>query len=413
MADECHANNQAASEECAAEKLTVMPDELDAPMPQHEPAAPAGSSVCPYLRAKTAKEKQNAATQKLADSPLENLDKLIQARHIFHKAEHYFRACEYEHAEACYGKVSQLVPGSRWDVEAQSRCCAIATLKMLQEAERSAAEESEAIPQHHPLPCEPAQTDDPNADAMRQFKEKFAELLERARSLMEWGDLDEAQRVAQEAASLPRPDSCSKVAELVEEAQRAYASGCHDEAWDMLEKALTLDPNCPAALALQEKLMGEKAHNQCDRQGDDDEDVPTSSEDEPCETPDPREPMPCPGLGFKHSLPSIDPAIVSAMKRVAVALKQEVEDQADPVFPVPVYSLRPESRGCYADDSDTDEPPVADAPMTDLAANQQAHYLAVLKWIESMNSGGNLDDSDTEESEEPLFLLETDLDPEW
>jgi tetratricopeptide (TPR) repeat protein len=441
---------------CEVEMLTVMPKEKDA-------TGDKPTVVCPYLRDRAA-AKAPAIKPEEFPTILDNLAKLHEARRIFAKAEHHFRAGDYDAAERGYEKVMELCPGSRWDAEAQARRYAVAVLKMLQEQARSAVEEAEPADQAEPLPCEPEQCDDVNAAGMRQYKAEFIELLDAARAALDADDFPRAKELAQQAAALrtpdsgaeeasdlPAPDTCAKVAELIEAAQRAYAAGCHDEAQAFVNEALALDPDCPAAKTLQaqlnDELPGERCGEKCQT---DDEDVPPG-EQEPDQPPmSDEDPPRCPGLGLKHCLPPLDREMMEIIQRsmeemvdgtgyrgiprqrsfaeigkwaqkAVDAFCEEMGIDVDLHSPrKPRGQVRLQLGGMavcadvYSDGHGTLWFELCGHEKEqDLRDAQDTHNAKVLEWIEAMNSGGNIGGDDSEASEEPLFQLETDLDPDW
>lgn len=456
----CHVEKLAVMP-CEVEMLTVMPKEKD-------DAATKPTVVCPYLRDKAVQASAPpAVAPEQLGTVLDNLAKLQQARRVFAKAEHHFRAGDYDRADEYYGRVMELCPGSRWDAEARARRYAVAVLKMLQEAGQSAVEEAEPAQQVEPPPCEPACSDAPNDAGMQQFKQKFIELLDQARAALEAGDFQKAKNMAQEAAGLetpdnsaeeaaesPTPDNCAKVAELVEAAQRAYAAGCHCEAQAYVEQALELDPDCPAAKALQ----GQLTESQTEERGgaesqSDDEDVPDCGQ----EPPMPQEPPHCPRLGFRHRLPPVDPMMIEALQKALVEMENAATPKRDGWFASERCQNRPlaevgkwmqKAVDAFCDevgvDVDLNSPrgPRGQVRLQvgsmavcmkvrsdghgtvrfelwspekaeDLRDAQAAHNANVLGWIESMNNGGNAGTNDSEASEEPLFQLDMDLDPDW
>jgi tetratricopeptide (TPR) repeat protein len=443
---------------CEVEILTVMPKEKDA-------SGDKPTVVCPYLRDKAAAK---APVIKPEEFPtiLDNLAKLHEARRIFAKAEHHFRAGDYEAADRGYEKVMELCPGSRWDAEAQARRYAVAVLKMLQEQARSAVEEAEPADQAEPLPCEPSQCDDVNAAGMRQYKAEFIELLDAARAALEADDFPKAKELAQQAAALRTPgsdaeeasdasvpDTCTKVAELIEAAQRAYAAGCHDEAQCFVDEALTLDPDCPAAKTLQAQLNDDRPGERCgEKCQTDDEDVPTGEQEPDQPATSDEDPPRCPGLGFRHCLPPLNREMMEIIQKAMADLDdsqcgyagaprckqrslaeigewaqkavdafcQKVGIDLDLQSPrKPRGQVRLQLGGMavcadvYSDGHGMLWFELWGNEKQDLSDTQDAHNAKVLEWIEAMNSGGNLAGDDSEASEEPLFQLETDLDPDW
>jgi tetratricopeptide (TPR) repeat protein len=453
-----------------AEKLAVMPCEVEmlTVMPKENDDATKPTVVCPYLRDKAAQAKAPPIAPEQLPTVLDNLAKLQEARRIFAKAEHQFRAGDYDAAERGYARVMELCPGSRWDAEAQARRYAVAVLKMLQEAARSAVEEAEPTEpaeQVEPLPCEPASCDDVNAAGLGQFKAEFIELLDQARAALEAGDFAKAKELAKNAADLRTPDSgaeeatdssaadnCAKVAELLEAAQRAYAAGCHDEAQAFVAEALTLDPDCPAAKALQAQLSDDQPGERCgEKCQSNDQDVPVG-EQEPEQPPmSEEEPQRCPGLGFTHYLPPLDANMLADLNKVLAEMdigtgEFACERRKQPLAEAGKWAQKAVDAFCQEVGIDVDlhspRKPRGQvrlqlggmAVCADVYADghgmlwfelwghekeqnlrdaQDTHNAKVLEWIEAMNSGGNIAGDDSEASEEPLFQLDTDLDPDW
>lgn len=442
-------------------------------LPQEEPAKQAAVN-CPYLHQAPVKTAKQAKRSGLVVTPLDNLVKLEKAQRLMGIADAFYDVGQYEQAVKRYKKVMELAPGSQWDVKAQDSIIMAQAMKgidewyarfgqevldaHLEEMKKSATEEAEPI-QVRPLPCEPNVED----QALQEFKDKFCALLDQAKCAADAGDLEIAKRLALEASQLPRPE----VVGLLNAAQECVAAGCCEEAWDKVNHVLMLDPNCLAAQELQRQLI-DIAAKQCDQ-------CPFSSgceqEESPCGD---GAAASCPGIGFRHELPGVDPSIVSVMERVLIDCARpdrydyegdceeqtlEIDDEAcdlelledvELVHPIDPLSLQrllhqidDAVRDCVGvdgkswpskhaqidisvrfgrvqcqmimDQNGASQITVAIRPLKvqDLRDWQEAHNEAMRKWIEEMSGCGPRHDDDGEESEEPLYQLETDLDPDW
>lgn len=453
------------------EQLTVMPK---------EEAVKQAAVTCPYRQPVERLEKKQPRQVGMVCTPLDNLAKLQKAQAIMRLADFLYESGKYDMAVKRYRKVMELVPGSQWDVQAQDSIVMAQAMKgidewyaqfgqqvleaHLEEMKKSATEEAEPI-QVKPLPCEP-QTDD---QALQEFKEKFCGLLDQARCAVEAGDVETAKTLMREASQLPRPE----VAALLDAAQQCIAAGCCEEAWDKVNHVLMLDPNCMAAQELQRQLI-DIAANQCDQcpftPGCEQEEPPCGDDEAAS-----YDPLPCPGIGFRHELPGVDPTIVEVMERVLIECARpdrydyegdceeqtlEIDDEAcelelledvdfcQPINAVTLVKLLhqvdtavrdfagAEGKTCskrrtpvcvtvqcggYSCQMIVDQTGVCNVCVDLSSAGWSAKtFHDMLKahhelktWLEAMTGRVSSKDDDGEESEEPLFELETDLDPDW
>jgi tetratricopeptide (TPR) repeat protein len=464
-----------------------------------EESQPEAKPVCPYLQKK---EKTAAApTFEQLGSPLENFAKLEKARHLCKKAEWFCSQGEYAKAVQCYEKARDLCPGSRWQTTAEEGIRMTQAMQKMDAAVRAAtkqlleklidevmhksppaqpveeatqpAEESEA----EPLPCQ-------EPEAVREYKERFADLLEQARCACAAGDFEKARELAREASKLPNPETAEKVRALLDRARECYASGCKDEGWDLLMQAVALDPEGTEGEVqkFQEEMHFQQRENRCRRYDCDRyETLPPDDEDaDPCEAPDGCEAAVPPCTGLVPHMPPVDPCLIAAMERVLLELYHSYdmvlpqagcdgeeqgacfiidtdeedlelvrddcvpcEEENDPDIMQQVRELFDLLRQqvCVDVDLGSSQKPCArlwvqignveyfvtvdtqgqkfvrvkiSAPEgEDIKAAQQANIDATLRWIESMNSGESATEGDAEETEEPYYQLETDLDPDW
>jgi hypothetical protein len=449
------------------EQLTVMPK---------EEAVKQAAVACPYRHQQEVDrlEKKQPRRAGMVVTPLENLAKMQKAQAIMRLADFLYESGKYDMAVKRYRKVMELVPGSQWDVQAQDSIVMAQAMKgidewyaqfgqqvleaHLEEMKKSATEEAEPI-QVKPLPCEP-QNDD---QALQEFKERFCALLDQARCAVEAGDVEIAKSLVREASQLQRPE----VAALLDAAQQCIAAGCCEEAWDKVNHVLMLDPNCMAAQDLQRQLI-DIAANQCDQcpftPGCEQEEPPCGGDEAAS-----YDPLPCPGIGFRHELPGVDPTIVEVMERVLIECARpdrydydgdceeqslEIDDEAcelelledvdfcQPIDPAQLGKLLHrfdesvqdcvESAGKWTKRIEVVRFGQVECALTmekdgaccvvvsihprdaqDLRKWQQVYHKAVRNWVEQMSGRAAGNDDDTEESEEPLFELETDLDPDW
>src|SRR5262249_41131064 len=77
-------------------------------------------SCCPFGQSQqTIKDRPTA--RRVADSVLENLERLELAQEMFKLGENYRKARNYLSAIYCFDQVQALCPGSQWDCLAQER----------------------------------------------------------------------------------------------------------------------------------------------------------------------------------------------------------------------------------------------------------------------------------------------------
>src|SRR5205823_6261308 len=122
-----------AADESVPPKETAPAEEPDQPEVKACPCPPG----CP--RTENPSEKCPASWDAAGPpSVLDNLERVAKARELCREAERHCRHCRPEAACACYQKVHQLCPGSRYDRKATAQLA-----RLLADA-RSHAEEQEA-----------------------------------------------------------------------------------------------------------------------------------------------------------------------------------------------------------------------------------------------------------------------------
>ena len=427
---------------------------------------PKETSGCPYV--KESQKEQVTLEFKELGTPLENLAKLQKARKLSIKAENAWNKGDYDSAIRCYEKIVELVPGSHHDADAQAALQLAKAMKSVEEMLidlAKQADEKAGVEEAEPLPCK---TEEKDAKDMEEFTKKFTSMLDEAQKLAASGEHAKAQEIALQAATLPRPGT-SRVSELMDAAQRSYAAGCHDDALGFAQQALMIDPNCCDAAKIQRCILIQRGQEEgtCNVYGCEGFPYAPGCDEEPCEPCEEG----CPGMGWYHALPPVDPAVVRAMEKVMADLNVVVEtcDDSDirllidceeeelelykdgcRDFPAEALQFKAQLKqmfdmlrqhvcfevdmgsfqgvrlqvtmqtasGEYGVRIDEGQPVccwhMIATPPADVKAVQQAHYEEVQRWIEAMNSGVQWKSQDDgEEAEEPLFQLETDLDPCW
>lgn len=227
--------------------------------------------TCPYLRQRTAEKSVSKQPDLSHRTVLDNLKNLEQARTLLLKAESLRRHGKFEEAEHVYQMVEKLCPGSRYGQ------LALAGLRSLHDAE--AAEEAES-----------------DSDGIDESEEEDETLV---------------PGVAVEA----------RVAELIEDGQRALVEGRFEEAAQLAHRALALDRDCIAAQVLFKQVHSRRRS------------ITLSSPERERIPKDPAQPAPNPVPvekdidGPNHDLDAgIDPRIIDQLQRALL-------ETGDPMMP--------------------------------------------------------------------------------
>jgi tetratricopeptide (TPR) repeat protein len=452
-AQECPCSTEKAAEKAAAEGAEEAADKAS------EPA----KTVCPYLQKKQQdKQEKPVSAAELYEqlgTPLENLAKLEKAHALYKKGQHFCEAGEYDRAIKCFTRAKDLCPGSRWEVQASEGLQLAQAMKEMDEkvrtvtrelmeklldqaihkqaattVEESGAEQQEPV-QEESLPCQ-------EPKAMREYKQKFSDLLDQAKSACAIGDLEQARYLAQEAASLATPEVMEKVKALIDGARDCFNSGCTADGWEMLNTAMMLDPSCEEARVLQDQMILKNLNSRCDECDTEpcdtlppnDEDAPpcdTKEDSDPC-SDDGEEQEACLVIDFQtEDLDLVADDCAQCDESTPADLQEQVQQLIDVIrenFSMEVDRSKSQP-GCarlwvqiggveYLASFNANFPSFVQmkviAPAAaDIKAAQQTNIDETIHWIEAMNGGKVINDGDSEEAEEPLYMLETDLDPNW
>lgn len=411
------AKQQSKDEECPCdtEKATEK---------ANEPA----QTVCPYLQKKQQEAKEKAVSAKdlyeQLGTPLENLAKLEKAQHLCKKGQYFCEAGEYDRAIKCFTKAKELCPGSHWEVKAAEGLQVAQAMKEMDEKVRAVtrdlmeklleqvihkqaaatAEESEPAE----LPCQ-------EPKAMREYKQKFSDLLDQAKSACATGDLEQARYLAQEAASLATPEVMEKVKSLLDGARDCFNSGCTADGWQMLNNALMLDPSCEEAHCLQYEMLSKPLSDRCNEYDSEPcNTLPTDDEDaQPCDKPESDDPCCDDGeeqeARFVIDVPEEDLDLVAddcqqCDETTPADLKEQVKQLMDLVRENISVDV----------DCGKSQPGCARLSVQIGGVEYQATFDANGRYFLRMKTTApEVTHGDSEEAEEPMYMLETDLDPDW
>jgi hypothetical protein len=187
--------------------------EMSNPSEQAEPkdeSCPECTSPCPWMREKDAKpEKPSAGAAAIPCTPLDNLQKLEQARKLMKAAEQFQKVGKMEKARMTYAKICALVPGSRLDAaaEQQIRALDLAHMQDLKQREKVAVQEEQEPKSTTPAPAstcpfmlmkqtkktaQAAPACFPNALDNLKSLEQAQKMLENAEQCVKEGMLDQA-----------------------------------------------------------------------------------------------------------------------------------------------------------------------------------------------------------------------------
>lgn len=209
-----------------------------------ESKQPEKPSTCPFVQQKQAKRVM-PATPPAFGNALDNLQKLEQAEKMLENAEECVRAGMTDQACALFRQIHLVCPGSRIDRVASQHCEALnarlAEARMLlADALRCVLtqryDEAVAIYQKLEVVCP---------------KSIYAQIAAEHQGMIQYLGLGQQPASGAEESSDAQPTCVAeRVAELLEDCQRAIADGRYDEAAKLAKKAQKLDHDCVAANAL-------------------------------------------------------------------------------------------------------------------------------------------------------------------
>jgi tetratricopeptide (TPR) repeat protein len=267
----CPGSRLAATAEERVKVLSaVKQNQSETPAATEEESRGEEAPSCPFLKEQEAARKAPKAEPLQLGTPLENLEKLSQARKLFQQAQdNCYREDKIADVQALCREIHRLCPGSPIDRIAQAQFGQ--TMPSPVQARMFLTEALESIlAENYQAACSIYR----NMEQQWPVHSEFHQIAREQRLLIELnlgaGKLprqpEKTHAAAEEASTL----SCTEqqVAELLEDCQRALADGHYRKAAKLARQAQALDPECVAANALvfkthlliqvQEKARAEK-----------------------------------------------------------------------------------------------------------------------------------------------------------